>query len=284
MRELHLGDGAIEVVVLPEAGARLHRLRAFGQDLLRTPSDAAEHLRDPFFWGAYVMGPWCNRISAQATSVAGRTVGVASNFADGTAIHGQVYAMPWSEMGDGSLRVDGGGAGWPWAYQAALGVAVAGATVAIGCSLMNRSPEPMPAGIGLHPWWRRPLQLALDARLVYPSNVAPPAKPVAPSGPLDLRTMAAPIDGMDATWTDLGPSPLELAWPELGIHATLRGSATASHVAVATPRGPNAVAVEFQTHAPDGLQRLLLGLPGGMTMLAPGEELRLDLEMEIGRA
>ena len=269
--------------MLPEAGARLHRLRASGHDLLRTPLDAAEHLRDPFFWGAYVMGPWCNRISARATSVAGRTVGVESNFADGTAIHGQVYARPWRERADGSLRVDGGGDGWPWTYRMALEVEVTGATVSIGCSLVNRSPEPMPAGIGLHPWWRRPLQLALDARLVYPSNVAPPAEPQAPFGSLDVRTLAAPADGLDATWTDLARHSVDLAWPDLGINATLRGSATASHVVVATPRGLDAVAVELQTHAPDGLQRLVQGLPGGMTMLAPGAELRLDLEIDVRR-
>jgi galactose mutarotase-like enzyme len=39
MHELRLQEGPIEVVVVPEAGARLHRLRAFGEDLLRTPDD-----------------------------------------------------------------------------------------------------------------------------------------------------------------------------------------------------------------------------------------------------
>ena len=69
MRELHLGDGPLEAVLLPEAGARLHRLRAFGHDLLRTPSDADDHLREPFFWGGYVMAPWCNRLAAGTTSL-----------------------------------------------------------------------------------------------------------------------------------------------------------------------------------------------------------------------
>ena len=284
MRELHLGDGPIEVVILPEAGARLHRLRAFGHDLLRTPRDTAEHLRDPWFWGAYVMGPWCNRIDALPTPVGNQVVDVAPNFPDGTAIHGQVYATPWSETGEGSLRVEAGGDGWPWPYEMTLDVAVDGASVSIGCALSNRSPEPMPAGIGLHPWWRRPVQLALDAGLVYPSNTAPSPAPQPAIGPFDLRALAAPAEELDAAWTDVGPRRVELAWPDLGISATLRASAAGDHVVVATPPRQDAIAVEFQTHAPDGLQRLLRGEPGAMKLLAPRGELRLELEISVRQA
>ena len=62
MEELRFGAEALEVIVLPQVGARLHRLRAFGHDLLRTPPDPGTHATDPYFWGAYVMAPWCNRI------------------------------------------------------------------------------------------------------------------------------------------------------------------------------------------------------------------------------
>ena len=78
MDEVVIADGPLEVVVLPEAGARLHRLRAFGHDVLRTPDDPATHLGDPFFWGAYVMAPWCNRIEARPTAVGSRQVDLAS--------------------------------------------------------------------------------------------------------------------------------------------------------------------------------------------------------------
>ena len=36
--ELVLGSDELEVVLLPELGGRIHRLRAFGTDLLRTPA------------------------------------------------------------------------------------------------------------------------------------------------------------------------------------------------------------------------------------------------------
>ena len=64
VRELELRSDRLEVVLLPELGARIHRIRAFGHDLLRTPPDPRDHAADPFFWGAYPMAPWCNRAPA----------------------------------------------------------------------------------------------------------------------------------------------------------------------------------------------------------------------------
>lgn len=121
-----IADGPIQVELLPAVGARFHRLRVFGHDLLRTPEDPAEHVRDPFFWGAYAMAPWCNRIAVAAQEVDGQLVDLAANFPDGSAIHGQVYAIPWQVHADGTLSVDSGGSGWPWSYQATLGVTIEG--------------------------------------------------------------------------------------------------------------------------------------------------------------
>ena len=101
----------LELVVLPELGARLHRLRVFGHDLLRTPDDADQHRVEPFWWGGYVMAPWCNRLEAVPVEVAGRTVALASNFPDGTAIHGQVYRQPWRLDAEAIELVAAGG--WP---------------------------------------------------------------------------------------------------------------------------------------------------------------------------
>ena len=148
------GDG-VELVVLPELGGRIHRLLVDGADLLRTPDDPATHRDDPFFWGAYLMAPWCNRAPAQPFDVAGRTVRLAPNFPDGSAIHGLVHARPWETRADGSLRiaVDEGEGGWPWAFEATATLGVDGRTVALDYELVNRSSAPMPAGIGLHPWF-----------------------------------------------------------------------------------------------------------------------------------
>jgi aldose 1-epimerase len=282
VREVRLGEGPLEAVLLPEVGARLHRLRAFGQDLLRTPADPEGHRRDPFFWGAYVMAPWSNRIATAPTAVGGRTVRVTPNFPDGSAIHGQVSALPWTEIAPGTFGARGGDDGWPWPYEVTLSAQVAERVLTLRWRLTNLADEPMPAGLGFHPWWRRPVWLRVTAGLAYASNVAPDEEPAPVADPLDLRSLAAPADGLDGTWTDPSLGRVELSWPGLGLRATMR-STQARFVAVATPPGLDAIAVEPQTHAPDGLRRLLGGRSDGLAWLAGGGSLPLDLEIEVSR-
>jgi aldose 1-epimerase len=286
MRELQIGDGPLTAVVLPEAGARLHRLRAFGHDLLRTPPDPAMHLREPFFWGGYVMAPWCNRVKPGTTDLHGRSIRLAANFPDGSAIHGQVHAVPWSAADgrDATMTVRAGADGWPWPYQVSLLATADDASLALRWGLTNLADEPMPAGIGFHPWWRRPIQLRVDAGLAYASNVAPTTEPEPVTGALDLRELGSPADGLDGTWTDAATPAVELAWPDLGLRATMMASAAARYVAVATPPGLEAIAVEPQTHAPDGLARLLDGRSDGLVLLPPGATLALDVEIDVRRA
>lgn len=285
MNEVLFSDGTVELVVLPEVGARLHRLRAFGHDLLRTPDDPGEHLRDPFFWGAYVMAPWCNRIDAGPVLVGSRRIALASNFPDGMAIHGQVYARPWEVQDDGGLLVRGGGGGWPWTYEVGLRVEVVDRSVRLELALVNRSPDPMPAGLGIHPWFRRPLLVAIRGDAVYPSNTAtrPQAEPEPVSGPFDLREVGLMSPGLDATWARLAEPPVELRWPDAAVQATMRITGPTRFVVAASPTDVDAIAVEPETHAPQGLRRMLGGQPGGLTMLGHGQRLVLGVELAFER-
>jgi len=279
-------EGPIEVELLPEVGARLHRIRAFGHDLLRTPDDPRAHSREPFFWGGYVMAPWCNRISADPTAVGQRVVRVPASFADGTAIHGQVAAAHWMARPDGALGFRGGGNGWPWQYEVTERVAVAGGTVRIELALTNLDDETMPAGIGLHPWFRGPLEVAVSGHLVLSSNVDAEAQVErAADGPFDLSQLRPLRDGFDATWLDLDDPAVELRWPDLGIEAVMHLRTEADPcVALASPGDLDAVAIEPETHAPQGLRRYLLGEPHALRALPPGETLRLSIDLVIGRS
>jgi galactose mutarotase-like enzyme len=137
----------------------------------------------------------------------------------------------------------------------------------------------MPAGLGLHPWFRRPLELTIHADEVIPSNSDPDATAQAVRGSLDLRHGAAPPEGLDATWTAIHQPVVELRWPTLNISATLRTRTSPTYVVAATPAGLDAVAVEPQTHAPGGLRRLLEGRPGAVTLLPPEAKLTLTTQL-----
>ncbi len=283
MEEVVIAEGSLELVVLPEAGARLHRLRAFGHDVLRTPDDPATHLDDPFFWGAYVMAPWCNRIESRPTALDSHEIDLASNFPDGSAIHGQVYARPWDRQADGTFRVSGGGDGWPWTYETTMRVGIHGVTLRLDLLLTNTSVDPMPAGLGIHPWFRRPLRVAIHADEFYADNLATEARPKPVEGPFDLRAMGVMADDLDGTWTSVGDPPVEFRWDDLGLRMTMRTTPAVPYIVAASPARVDAIAVEPETHAPQALRRLLGGEPGGLVMLPPGEALRLGIDLAFER-
>ena len=279
---LRLAGGAVEVELLPRLGGRLHRLRAFGHDVLRTPASTAAYATDPFFWGSYVMAPWCNRLPALPTAIGARTVALPANYPDGTAIHGQVVGKSWAVDADGSLVVRGGGDGWPWPYEVRQRVTVERSVLRILVTLTNLADDAMPAGMGLHPWFLKPLHVRLAASSVAPSNLDPHSVLEAVSGPFDLRVMAPLAPDLDASWADLDDPPLELRWPPFGIGATVRArSSAALSVAIASPEAVDGVAIEPQTHLPGGLRRLLDGDPHGLRLLDPGSALTLDVELEF---
>ena len=249
---------------------------------MRTPSDPDTHLADPFFWGAYHMAPWCNRLDAVPTDVKGTTVALASNFPDGSAIHGQVYATPWKQVGDTTFKVQAGGDGWPWSYSVEVHFNVSRAQLGLEYVVANRADSPMPVGCGLHPWFGQPIHVRIPASGVFPTNAHTAALPIGPSNDLDLRRLTGLPPNVDATWVDLDPPQVELRWPCTGIAATIDVPEGTVMVA-ARPESVGATAVEPQTHAPAGLRRLLNDEPYGLRSIPPGERLTFAVTLEFAR-
>ncbi len=284
---LQLSRGPLEVEIVPALGARLHRLRVDGIDLLRTPGDVRTHGDDPWFWGSYPMAPWCNRLPTGLIRVGSTVVDLRSNFADGSAIHGQVSGRAWTAADGGPdwarLTIDGGGDDWPWPYEVEQEVRLGDDRLTIRLRLTNRADEVMPGGVGFHPWFRMPTEVAIRAELVHPSNLETAATPEPVHGALDRRSLGSLAVGIDATWADPADPPVLLAWPEDGIRATMTVDAPTRFIVAAHPADIDAIAVEPQTHAPDGLRRLLVGDPGGLTPIPPGASLTLTMTLAFAR-
>lgn len=246
------GDAAAAIDVA--AGARLASLTLGGHELLVI--EAA----DPMHWGCYPMAPWAGRVGFGRFELDGEVhhlpIGLAPH-----AIHGTVYARPWTQVADDRFRVDLG-ADWPFggAVEQSLALDADRLVLVLEVTAGDRA---MPAMAGWHPWFRREVggaavELRFEARAMYERDDRhlPTGRLVAPtSGPWDDCFV-----GVSA-----GPT---LTWPGV---ATIDLASSCDHWVV-YDETDHAVCVEPQTGPPDQFN-------SGPRMLDPGEVLRAELTL-----
>ena len=218
---------------------------------------------------------------ARAGRPSGETVDLAPNFRDGSAIHGQVYDAAWTQIGDGSFAIERGGEGWPWRYRTEIAYEVAQRHIGVTLSLRNLSETDMLGGIGIHPWFPTPVEVRIDCALTYGPNNDTHDTPRPVSGALDVRTPQTLSEGVDSTWTQPADPPVELSWPAHGFSAQMRAPFPTLHITAADAPERGAIAVEPQTHAPQGLRRLIDGQPGAMTVIPAGTEIVLPITLDF---
>jgi aldose 1-epimerase len=192
---LHIGheavlrNGALEAVLAPAAGGRITALRTLdaagrsGIDWL-VPLDAA--VRSQGFastaWpkaGCYPLVPFSNRIREGRFAWKGRAVQLPLHPGESHALHGGTQQMPWALMQQHgasatmACRHAGNAQAWPWAFTATQTVTLDSAgSMTVALDVFNESDEPMPCGMGLHPYIPAHFgdRIRFDARTSWPPD------------------------------------------------------------------------------------------------------------------
>lgn len=109
---------------------------------------------------SFALLPFSNRIRDAAFDFAGEHVQLRVTTADGLTQHGDVRNRPWqlARQTPGSLTFtfdsrDFDDVNWPWAFTAEMHYELRGPDFVTSLSLTNSSERPMPAGMGLHPYF-----------------------------------------------------------------------------------------------------------------------------------
>jgi aldose 1-epimerase len=267
---LTLRGGGWEVRLRPEVGGSLAGLTYQGRDILRTMPDSSA---SPLDAACFPLAPYCNRIRDGRFRFGGVEVALPPNFPpERHSIHGLSWQHPWrieSEAANKCVMVDeyNGAHPWPWRYRVEQRVRLGEKGCAITLVLTNRGETPMPAGIGLHPYFRRGasarVRFTADHVLLsdpqhLPTGVTAPADHFA-----DFGHGAAPpaetVDHCFAGWS--GEATIE---DEFGtITVTASG---APHLHLYTPAGGSFLCCEPVSHTPDAPNRA----PEEMIVLPPG--------------
>jgi aldose 1-epimerase len=276
---LTLCAGPWQAELRPEVGGALASLTLDGTEVLRTMPQGATH---PLEAACFPLVPYCNRIRDGRFTFAGREIVLPPNFApERHSIHGLAWQREWrvESAVEGKCVIvddyDGLGA-WPWAWRAEQRVRLGDKGCAITLVLTNRGDTAMPAGIGLHPYFRRRegarVRFAADHVLLsdpecLPTGVTAPADHFA-----DFRHGAAlppeTVDHCFAGWS--GEATIE---DDLGTIAITASGAP--HLHVYAPADGSALCLEPVGHTPDAPNRA----PEAMTILPPGCSATLTLRI-----
>ncbi|MBL4879121.1 MAG: hypothetical protein JKY78_09545, partial [Hyphomonas sp.] len=166
LSRLILETKAMKLTLLPDLGGSVGGLTYKTQDILRPFARTADE--SPLQTGGFPLFPFSGRISEGRFVWNGHAVSLAPNFLpEPHAIHGQAWHAAWQVAEHGSdharLVFDYRPGDWPWAYRAEQDFTLREDGLDLTLRLTNQSEDPMPAGLGWHPYFPR-----MDARVTVP--------------------------------------------------------------------------------------------------------------------
>lgn len=208
---LHLRSGTASAAIYPDAGGRLGQLDFGSGALLRGP--AAN--RDWAHWGCFPLLPWSNRITGGHLLFGDIDAHFPINFPDGSAIHGLTASSPWTVLrsSDHAAELETMASSSPYRVRGRQVFELEPDRLHLHLSATNQGDQPVPVGIGIHPWFRTGrIQVAADMR--WPGEPLPIGPPEPVTGQYDLREGAVPAV-MDACFTALTDSVAEVPGAKL---------------------------------------------------------------------
>lgn len=282
---LRLAAGDTELDLAPAVGGSIAAFRWRGRDIMRAATPAALAQRDPLGMGAFPLVPYSNRIAHGRFDWDGRRVILPLNVAEPNSLHGFGWQTPWaaSTVTATTARltyVHVAGA-WPWDFVATQDFVVQPDGIDWVIAVTNHGATPMPAGLGLHPYFPNPAGTRLVARTEgwwrTDADVMPVAYVEDPSTDLTLRLHPADAD-TDTVFAGFG-GDARIEWPD-GIAVDIVAGPAARWMVVWAPVGDSVTAVEAVTHPTDALNA-----PGhpGIATIAAGETFALGTSYRVRR-
>ena len=233
--------------------------------------------------------PFVNRIRGGAFTFRGREVRLPLNMAgEPSPIHGQGWQNPWtvdwSDERNASLSYRHEAGDWPWTYEATQHFVLDHGGLSLRLTCRNRSAEPMPCGLGQHPYFPCGPETRIDTDVAVAWTIDAkvlPVDKVPATGRYDLNDRLVCGQDLDNGWGGWGGSAslFDPNWP----YAVTLSSPEAKFFQLYSPASGGICVVEPVTHANAALNAPEAEWPElGMRVLEPGEEMSLDMRLEVG--
>jgi aldose 1-epimerase len=278
---LVLHHDSMRLTLDPQRGGAIRDFNWRSQDVLRpTPAHAGD---DPFDMACFPMVPYVNRVANGRFNFDGRCVQLKRNWhQDPHPLHGHGWRGSWSVVAastsSATLRFEGDAAQWLGRYRCEQIFDLRDDGLSIDLSVENLSDAPMPAMLGLHPYFMDAAHARLHAqapRVWLTDRAALPVKETETPDtwrfepPRGIDTV--PLDHCFSGWNGIAV----LRWPDRTV--TVRAT-RCSHLHVYAPPGRDFFCIEPQTSAPGALSRDR----GDAIVIAPGERFTIRVQFAVG--
>ena len=289
MDVVRLTAGPLSLGLSPSIGGAISALDRSGEvgsrSILRKCHNPLEKVLEAC---SFPLVPYVNRVRDGRFTFRGREVRLAPNMpGDPSPLHGQGWLREWNvdEQSDTRtiLSFYHSAGDWPWNYEAQQVFELDEGGLSIGLSCRNAGNDPMPCGLGQHPYFDCGPETEIDTTVTHAwtidEHVLPMEKVIA-DGRYDLRkrkVCGQDLDNGFSGWN--GEARLsDPAWP----YDVVLSSPQATFFQVYSPAPGSICVAEPVTHA-----NAALNAPEsewselGMRVLEPGETMRLDMRIDV---
>lgn len=286
---IHLSQGRLRLTLNPSIGGSIETFewveREGSRPIMRK---SREPLTSVLESASFPLVPYVNRIRGGEFRFRGRTVRIAPNMAgDVSPLHGQGWLNPWTvESADGAnaaLTFVHPAGEWPWAYEARQEFALDEGGFSVVLSCRNSGAEPMPCGLGQHPYFPCGPQTRIDTLVrdvwTIDDHVLPVEK-VPAKGRYDLRDRPVCGQGLDHGFGGWGGEARlsDSGWP----YRLRIASLDARFFQLYSPPQGGIFVAEPVSHANAALNAPEEEWPDlGMRVLDPGERLALAMRLDV---
>ena len=280
-----IGDGDARAEIAPASGGAIASFRwgegAAAIDWLRPARDDAS---EAGAMGCFPLVPFSNRVRFGRFEFAGRAIRLPVDAArDPHFEHGHGWRAGWrvAEREDARLALEFAHEpdAWPWRYAARQEIRLADGALHVSLAATNLADEPMPLGLGLHPWFPRTPGCRLSAGVaamwetdaeILPTRLAPPPSGADPRAGIAVDAVA--LDNVFAGWD----RHARIDWPERGAALALTADAPLDFLVVYTPPGEDHFCAEPVSNATGAFNLAAAGRTDtGLVALAPGARLEI---------
>jgi aldose 1-epimerase len=209
----------------------------------------------------YPLVPYSNRIRDGRLVFGGEVIKLARNWPGvGHPMHGDGWAQAWTVDRSDATSAEiaylheraGEQGGWPFRYRARQRYRLDEDRLAISISIENLEDRPVPAGLGLHPFFVRDPDGRLACRSTFAwrgdAEVLPVERIPVPAA-WDFAAGRSPDSVALDNCFDGWDGRAMIAWPARRLQLELEASTPFRHVVIYTPPGQSFFCVEPVSHA-----------------------------------